>query len=76
MLHRPGIRIDLSGIPTFDEELEADALALQSVEWLTKCPHKARCPCARLFKIIVTLKAKNDRLEHEINRIEQWPDEK
>lgn len=58
-----------------DSEWEAEAYAIQSREWLKRCPHKERCPCARIFEYLIALDKKAKRLQFQLDIKNEWPDE-
>ena len=49
-----------------DDKLEAVVFVIQSYEWMHDCPHKNRCPGARLYTHLKVLFEENERLKSEI----------
>jgi len=43
---------------------------------MIKCPLNRRCPSVDLFRAIIALYQKNERLEFEIKRLEEFPNER
>ena len=60
---------------TESEEWEAEIFTAQSDEWMHNCPHKTRCPGARLFTHLKAQSEKIKRLEHELKRVKEFPNE-
>lgn len=59
----------------WEAEWEAEAFVQQMQEWMNHCPKMDRCPAARLYTYLRTLKEKIDRLQGELNRCREFPDE-
>ncbi len=57
-------------------EWEAEVYAKQAGEWIKRCPARDGCPCARLFESLSALMVKIERLENEIKRMEEFPNER
>ena len=60
----------------FSDEYIAEIYSKQSLEWMRKCPAKGRCPAGRLFRYLIAQQSKIERLEAEIKRIQEFPDER
>jgi len=71
------ILINLKYDDYFDSKRwEAEVYTLQTREWMRSCPQKNRCPAAALFNHLDVLFRENMRLQHEIDRMENWPNER
>lgn len=53
-----------------DMEWEAELFTMQTDEWMKDCPHKDRCPGARLFVYLKALMRKIERQQHTIKMYE------
>ena len=56
-------------------EMEAEIFIWQATEWMKKCSGKQRCPMAKIFGYMMVVHQKNIRLETELNRIRDYPNE-
>ena len=66
---------NVGGTISEEDEWEAEIFTLQSEEWMKDCPHKDRCPGARMFTHLLAMYSKVKRLEHELKRVREFPDE-
>lgn len=60
----------------FNDEDLADIYSLQAAEWMKTCPKNDRCPASKVFRYLIAQRAKIERLEFEIKRVQEWPDER
>jgi len=65
----------MTSIENEEAEWEAEIFTLQSREWMKDCPHKHRCPGARLFTHLMAQNEKIKRLEHALNHKHEFPEE-
>lgn len=56
-------------------EMLAEIYAKEAMEWIKICPDVERCPAYKIFKFLIVQQMKIERLESEIKRIENWPNE-
>lgn len=57
-------------------EYLAEIYSRQAGEWMRTCQNKNRCPAGNLFEYLIAQQTKIDRLEHEIKRMQNFPDER
>jgi len=62
--------------PDADDEFEAEVFALQAIQWMRACNNKEVCPAARVFIHLIAAQRKIQKLEHEIQRIRNFEDER
>ena len=63
------------GITNEDIEFEADMFALQVDAWILTCSQSKSCPVVQMFRYFIAQRDKIKRLEHELKRIKEFPNE-